>query len=186
MWKSCGAKEVKPPFITGWRLVRQKRQCHKCLHYVLTQQQYCCSFFAYSLRMFCIMEVFYSSRSIFKWFPLIHTIRRFGEPAGRVIAAIRVCRAWRSTRGSSLYCSLCGVFHVKWTKFSAFRFQNETFHVWGQDSEQFWWFFQNFKKVGFLKNSNFNNILNGLWNKTKKKNKITFRSQNETFHVRPR
>jgi hypothetical protein len=30
------------------------------------------------------------------------------------------------------------------------RSQNETFHMWGQDNEQFWWFFfQNFKKVGF-------------------------------------
>jgi hypothetical protein len=28
---------------------------------------------------------------------------------------------------------------------------NETFHMRGQDNEQFWRFFQNFKKVGFLK-----------------------------------
>jgi hypothetical protein len=37
--------------------------------------------------------------------------------------------------------STYGSFHVKWTKFSAFRSQNETFHMWGQDNEQFWWFF---------------------------------------------
>jgi hypothetical protein len=34
-----------------------------------------------------------------------------------------------------------GSFHVGWTKFSTFRSQNETFHMWSQDNEQFWWFF---------------------------------------------
>jgi hypothetical protein len=75
------------------------------------------------------------------------------------------------------------VFHVKWTKFSTFRSQNETFHMWGQDNKQVWWFKKKIKKVVFFKNSYFKNILNGLWNKTKKKNKIPLRSQNETFHM---
>jgi hypothetical protein len=58
---------------------------------------------------------------------------------------------------SVIFWSICpwnwphGSFHVKWTKFSAFRSQNENFHMWGQDNEQFWWFFfQKFKKVGFF------------------------------------
>jgi hypothetical protein len=37
-----------------------------------------------------------------------------------------------------------GSFHVKWTKFSTFRSQNETFRMWDQDNEQFWWFFSKF------------------------------------------
>jgi hypothetical protein len=43
----------------------------------------------------------------------------------------------------------------------AFRSLNETFHMWGQDHEQFWWLFQNFKKVAFLK-IQFQNILNDI------------------------
>jgi hypothetical protein len=80
IWWKGGRAPFICNFRTGWRWVRQKRQCNKpCFHYVLTQQEYC----AYSLRISCITEVFYSSWSIFKWFSPITTIRRFGVPASR-------------------------------------------------------------------------------------------------------
>jgi hypothetical protein len=44
-------------------------------------------------------------------------------------------------------------------------------------------FFKILKRYVFFKNANFKNILNGLWNKTKKNKKIPFRFQNETFHM---
>jgi hypothetical protein len=40
--------------------------------------------------------------------------------------------------------------------------QNETFHVWGRDNEQFWWFFFKILKGRFFKTSNFKNIFNDL------------------------
>jgi hypothetical protein len=55
----------------------------------------------------------------------------------------------------------------------AFRSQNETFNTWGQDNEQFCWFFQNFKKVGSFKNSNFKSILNYF--EMEKLRKLVFR-----------
>jgi hypothetical protein len=84
IWWKWGSTPFIFNFRTGWRWVRQKRQCYKPgFHYVLTRQEYTLYSCAYSLRIFCITEVFYSSWSIFKRFSFITTIRRFGVPASR-------------------------------------------------------------------------------------------------------